>query len=702
MGMRRKDDYGLVLAGGGGKGAYEIGVWKAIRECKEISVGAVSGTSVGALNAALFACQEFEMAEAIWANIRDDKILTPKTWNALDYLAVIDMLQPALTPAKMACAGGRWVTQKIVYAGLMRRYFKEQQGMFSRSGLQEIIRRSKAPQKIRSVKIPCYATCYNLKEFRTQYFQLNHLEPGEVETVLLASSAIPFIFPAEELKGVSYWDGGLPAVGDNVPVKPLYDGGWRKFIVVHLSRDVEERTKKYEDCQYIHIFPSNHQGDLFTGTLDFSPESAKKRMKQGYEDAVRQLRVMEKISRSFDQIDHITGRAAADSRAFYDVMKQQLPSLDRKEDAGGKSLEDAQVQMERVQKDFRNVKSSMSKKILDVTSGLAASRAFADELESRGFLAKLGNLFTGNQKRLEIDKYQNHSIEVLTKNVYDLVNNDRLTLDLMAAFRNECKVYLYQMAKAMKAQGEEIRKLEGQAGRFDGKLAAMEQRYRDMGEEIQRFSLALESHGDHMARMEQSFGQRLEQAENRMELLSWAETARVREFDGQEYRRLDMCQKIVCVTSDFFRITGGTWDDGALLCLKSVLEKLEIDPGELILVKEVMSLLAGSREYREYLFERNKTRCCMLQQDHGQMTLDEIFMEGIYMSGRMIEDGLRTENGPEAYLMLRGLDGEFRMTAFETACELLVGMRRGMDFKRSVCCDKKRGPGCYLEMRPGI
>ena len=37
--MRRKDDYGLVFAGGGGKGAYEIGVWKALKECREISVG---------------------------------------------------------------------------------------------------------------------------------------------------------------------------------------------------------------------------------------------------------------------------------------------------------------------------------------------------------------------------------------------------------------------------------------------------------------------------------------------------------------------------------------------------------------------------------------------------------------------------------------------------------------------------------------
>ena len=40
---------GLVLAGGGGKGAYEIGVWQALRDLGlEQSVTAVSGTSVGA------------------------------------------------------------------------------------------------------------------------------------------------------------------------------------------------------------------------------------------------------------------------------------------------------------------------------------------------------------------------------------------------------------------------------------------------------------------------------------------------------------------------------------------------------------------------------------------------------------------------------------------------------------------------------
>ena len=41
-------EYGLVLAGGGVRGAYQIGVWKALKELK-IKVSAVSGVSIGAV-----------------------------------------------------------------------------------------------------------------------------------------------------------------------------------------------------------------------------------------------------------------------------------------------------------------------------------------------------------------------------------------------------------------------------------------------------------------------------------------------------------------------------------------------------------------------------------------------------------------------------------------------------------------------------
>ena len=67
---------GLVLSGGGGKGAYELGVWKALKELnlnKYISV--FSGTSIGAFNAALFAMDDLEKAE----NERDNAINDVKT-----------------------------------------------------------------------------------------------------------------------------------------------------------------------------------------------------------------------------------------------------------------------------------------------------------------------------------------------------------------------------------------------------------------------------------------------------------------------------------------------------------------------------------------------------------------------------------------------------------------------------------------------
>ena len=57
-------EYGLVLDGGGARGAYQIGAWKALAEAG-VKINAVSGTSVGALNGALVCMGELELAEKI-------------------------------------------------------------------------------------------------------------------------------------------------------------------------------------------------------------------------------------------------------------------------------------------------------------------------------------------------------------------------------------------------------------------------------------------------------------------------------------------------------------------------------------------------------------------------------------------------------------------------------------------------------------
>jgi len=60
----------LYLGGGGGRGSYEIGVWKALEEYRDvIDIKAVSGSSVGALNAALYACGDLDKATQMWYDI---------------------------------------------------------------------------------------------------------------------------------------------------------------------------------------------------------------------------------------------------------------------------------------------------------------------------------------------------------------------------------------------------------------------------------------------------------------------------------------------------------------------------------------------------------------------------------------------------------------------------------------------------------
>ena len=71
---KRTPKWGLVLSGGGTKGAYEVGVWKALQELK-IPLRGISGTSIGALNAAMFLCLDLKKIEEIYRDIRLTDVL---------------------------------------------------------------------------------------------------------------------------------------------------------------------------------------------------------------------------------------------------------------------------------------------------------------------------------------------------------------------------------------------------------------------------------------------------------------------------------------------------------------------------------------------------------------------------------------------------------------------------------------------------
>jgi NTE family protein len=67
-------EYALALAGGGTRGAYQVGAWRAIRELG-LTVQAVAGTSIGAINGALIVQGDYDLFERLYEEIRPEQII---------------------------------------------------------------------------------------------------------------------------------------------------------------------------------------------------------------------------------------------------------------------------------------------------------------------------------------------------------------------------------------------------------------------------------------------------------------------------------------------------------------------------------------------------------------------------------------------------------------------------------------------------
>ena len=229
---------GLVLAGGGGKGSYEIGVWKYLKEIgldKNISI--IAGTSVGGLNAALMGCVEYEVAETIWTKEIEN--------------AILDKESPE----------------------------RKKGALFSRTGLTNIINKSVDLKKLKNSTKKIYVTCYNVNDLVPKYFKLNEYSSKEMEQLLCATSAIPVFFQNENISGDIYIDGGIK---DNIPLKPLLAEKCTHAIIVVLDDTYMDYSGF--DIKTFVIHPSSMLGNFKSGTLDFNHERAKNRIQLGYND----------------------------------------------------------------------------------------------------------------------------------------------------------------------------------------------------------------------------------------------------------------------------------------------------------------------------------------------------------------------------------------------------------------------------------
>lgn len=255
-------EYGLVLEGGGARGAYQIGVWKALRECG-VKIKGVAGVSVGALNGALICMGDFDKAIEIWENITyssimkvDDEEMDKLVRGALKE---IDFKSITKSSAKVIATGG-----------------------FDITPLKELIDHSIDETVIKNSDIEFIMGTFLVNSMKEIEISAKNAEPGYLKDYLMASSYLP-VFKNEKLHGKFYLDGGML---NNVPIDMLIERGYKDIIVVRIyGIGLEKKVKIPEDVNVIEIAPKENLCNI----LEFNRKKSVRNIQLGYLDACRLL-----------------------------------------------------------------------------------------------------------------------------------------------------------------------------------------------------------------------------------------------------------------------------------------------------------------------------------------------------------------------------------------------------------------------------
>ena len=176
-------EYGIVLEGGGARGAYQIGVWKALREAG-VKIRGVAGTSVGALNGALICMDDLEKAEEIWGN--------------MTYSTVFRVDDPMI--AKLKKFGVRSMKMTDAAAEFKR--------LFSDRGLdiaplKKLLEETVDEERIRRSPRDFCAASFSVTDRKEEDFDVKEAPPGTMKDMMMASAYFPGFKQKDRRKDVS-------------------------------------------------------------------------------------------------------------------------------------------------------------------------------------------------------------------------------------------------------------------------------------------------------------------------------------------------------------------------------------------------------------------------------------------------------------------------------------------------------------------
>ena len=135
----------LVLAGGGARGSYQVGVWKALMEL-DWHPQIITGTSVGSLNGAMFVLDLYEVARDMWLTIRSKDVMELPEENA-DLSALHSFLRSVVKAGGMDVSPLEEIVERVLDEDALRR-------ANIRFGLVTVEQRGLKPRELTLDEIP--------------------------------------------------------------------------------------------------------------------------------------------------------------------------------------------------------------------------------------------------------------------------------------------------------------------------------------------------------------------------------------------------------------------------------------------------------------------------------------------------------------------------------------------------------------------
>lgn len=305
---------GLVLSGGGAKGAYQVGVMRALAELGA-QIDMVAGASIGALNGAIVASAGTpQKAHAHLAQLWDRLAqASPVEFHAFGYLTLLSSAGAALAPTRALehVLKAARLTAAALDVDLPKSLDMLENSLASDTPLKALMDEYLDPEALKA-GLPLYVSLFSSQDPfddllriasaevgiedtpASTYVHVQGLPESEQKAALLASAAIPVIYAAKTVNGKRYSDGGIGGwrtMQGNTPAEALLDAGCNMLIVSHLSDDSPWSRRDFPQATVLEIRPQrvmSRDPSLLDhrDLLGFDPKRIPSWIEQGYQETL--------------------------------------------------------------------------------------------------------------------------------------------------------------------------------------------------------------------------------------------------------------------------------------------------------------------------------------------------------------------------------------------------------------------------------